>query len=137
MELVKLLLKFLYFIAIFVILQLSIKPLVGFRGSQLIIIVVTLSTLITHYTFDKAYKFMKKTEILIKTEKKKKKKTITTDDESDDESEDEDKDDDEATVKVHKKKSSSNYLVDQSNYLLGHTHKFIKDKVFDENEFIV
>tara|TARA_Y100000389_G_scaffold167954_1_gene173381 strand:- start:370 stop:756 length:387 start_codon:yes stop_codon:yes gene_type:complete len=128
MDLVKLLLKFLYFIAIFVILQLSIKSLVGFRGSQLIIIVVALSTLITHYTFDKAYKFMKKTEILIKTGKKKKKKTITTDDESDDESEDED--DDEVVVKVHKKKSSSNFLLD-------HTHNFIQNKVFNEDEFIV
>jgi hypothetical protein len=129
MELVKLLLKFLYFIVIFVILQLSIKSLVRFRGPELIIIVVTLSTIITHYTFDKAYKFMKKTEIKIKTRKKKKKKTITIDDESDDESEDED-DDDELIVNGHKKKSSSNIL-------LGHTHNFIQNKIFDENEFIV
>ena len=71
MDLVKLLLKFLYFIVVFVILQLSIKPIVEFRGARLIIIVLTLSTLFTHYTFDKVYKFMKKTEIKIKTGKKK------------------------------------------------------------------
>jgi len=141
MDLAKLLLKLLYLITVFVILHLFIKPFVGFRGSKLVIIVLTLSTLLTHFTFDKAYDFMKNPEVLIKTGKKKKKKnTITIDDESEDE--------EEADIeiknngmnakivkkKVYKKKSASS---SSSDYLLDHTHKFIQDKVFDEDKYII
>ena len=121
MELVKLLLKLLYLVVLFVLLHLFIKPQVQLTRARLAILVLSLAILVMHFTFEPGYNFIAKNEIVIQTGKK--------NDAEDVEEEVEDE-------VAGNKNSTKTEIVDKvrkegsSNYLLDHTHKFIQNKVF-------
>lgn len=107
MELTELLLKVLYLGLLYFSVLMVVKPMTSIEGSNLIVIVLSLSVLLMYFTFDKLYDFMTKNKIVIKNKKKDKKK---------------------------KKKNVEKIEVSQkasSDYMLDHTHKFVKNKVFD------
>ena len=111
MKLAKLLLKLLYLCLLYFAILMIIKPSIDIPNHNLVVIVLSLSVLITHFTFDSIYDVVTKSEIIIKQQ-----------------NDDADK---------HKKNSSKVEIVDKvhkeasSDYLFDHTHKFIKEKVFD------
>ena len=117
MELAKLLLKLLYLGLLYVVLYLIIKPQVQLSGTNLSVVVLSLSILFMYFSFDPVYDFMTKNEIVIQKEKKDK-----------EEDEEDKKKKDKTTVKtevvdsVHEESSS--------DYLFDHTHKFVQDKIF-------
>lgn len=105
MELTELLLKVLYLGLLYFSVLMVVKPMTSIEGSNLIVIVLSLSVLLMYFTFDKLYDFMTKNKIVIKNKKKdKKKKNVEK-------------------IEVSQKASS--------DYMLDHTHKFVKNKVFD------
>lgn len=118
MEIVKLLLKLLYLMVLFVMLHLVIKPRVQLSGSKLTVLVLSVAILIMYFTFETGYNFITKNEIVIQSGNK-------NEDKDKDKEKEKDKDvlaETEIVDKVHKESSS--------NYLLDHTHKFVQNKVF-------
>ena len=109
MELARLLLKLLYLGLLYVCLLLIVKPTIEIRGPKLIVSVLSLSVLLTHFTFDTAYDFVTKNEIVIQEDTK-------------DEKDVKSRNSVEIVENTHKETSS--------NSLFDRNHKFVQDKVF-------
>ena len=112
MELARLLLKLLYLGLLYVCLLLIVKPMIEIRGPKLIVSLLSLSVLFTYFTFETAYDFLTKNEIVIQEDTKDTKDTKDV----------KSRHSVEIVENTHKETSS--------NSLFDHNHKFVQDKVF-------
>jgi len=119
MELARLLLKLLYLGLLYVCLLLIVKPTIEIRGPKLIVSVLSLSVLLTHFTFDTAYDFVTKNEIVIQEDTK---NEIVIQEDTKDEKDVKSRNSVEIVENTHKETSS--------NSLFDRNHKFVQDKVF-------
>lgn len=121
MELAKFLLKIAYLTLIYISVYVVVKPQVQIRGLTLNVVVLGIAVVIMYFTFEQVYDFLVSSEIIFKKDKKDKK--------------------DKKNKKNKKNKSSTEFEntvhIDNSShseqskdFVYDHTHKFIKDKIF-------
>lgn len=124
MELAKLLLKLLYLTALYIVIYLVVKTQVSTMKANIFVIVLGVSVLIMHFSFDRIYNFLMTNNLVLQKTGKDKEKTKDK------------KKDNNVSVptngsqtmienKVHVENKAS------SEYMLDHTHKFVENKVFD------
>ena len=118
MELAKLLLKIAYLTLIYISVYVVVKPQVQIRGLTLNVVVLGIAVVIMYFTFEQIYDFLVSSEIIFKKDKKDKKNKKNKKNRSSTEFEN----------KIHIDNSS--HSEQSKDFVYDHTHKFIKDKIF-------